>query len=75
MDEGNLNSFKKLLFDNARGNIESSPHTDKQRQWRAKKKDQHNRTQLSIHRLLVEQINESHQYLSDINENFVFFLC
>ncbi|CAF3781444.1 unnamed protein product [Rotaria sp. Silwood1] len=62
---------KKLLFDNALGNIESSPHTDKQRRWRAKKKDQHHRTQLSIQRLL----NESHQYSSDINENFVFFLC
>ncbi|CAM4756926.1 unnamed protein product [Rotaria magnacalcarata] len=66
MDEGNLDSFNKLLFDNALGNIESSPHTDKQRRWRAKKKEQHHRTQLSLHRLL----NESHQYSSDINENF-----
>ncbi|CAF3091072.1 unnamed protein product [Rotaria sp. Silwood2] len=70
MDEGNFNSFKKLLFDNALGNIESSPHADKQRRWHAKKKDQHHRTQLSLHRLLVEQIHESHQYSSDINENF-----
>ncbi|CAF2068176.1 unnamed protein product, partial [Rotaria magnacalcarata] len=56
MDEGNLDSFNKLLFDNALGNIESSPHTDKQRRWRAKKKEQHHRTQLSLHRLLVEQM-------------------
>ncbi|CAF1423541.1 unnamed protein product, partial [Rotaria sordida] len=48
----------------------SSPHTDKQRRWRAKKKNQHHRTQSSPHRLLLEQINESHQYSSDINENF-----
>ncbi|CAF4416110.1 unnamed protein product [Rotaria sp. Silwood2] len=34
----------------------SSPHADKQRRWHAKKKDQHHRTQLSLHRLLVEQI-------------------
>ncbi|CAF4249523.1 unnamed protein product, partial [Rotaria sordida] len=53
MDEENLDSFKKLLFDNA---LESSPHTDKQRRWHAKKKDQHHRTQLSLHRLLVEQM-------------------
>ena len=74
MDEGNIDSFKKLLFDNALGNIgniythfisfwvtyyffvESSPHADKQRRWRAKKKDQLHRTQLSLRRLLVEQI-------------------
>ncbi|CAF1684275.1 unnamed protein product [Rotaria magnacalcarata] len=56
MDERNLDSFKKLLFENALGNIESSPHTDKKkRRWRAKKKDQHHRTQ-----------NASHQYSSAI---------
>ncbi|CAF1187650.1 unnamed protein product, partial [Rotaria magnacalcarata] len=36
--------------------IESSPHTDKKRRWLAKKKDQHHRTQVSLRRLLVEQI-------------------
>ncbi|CAM4849699.1 unnamed protein product, partial [Rotaria magnacalcarata] len=51
MDEGNLDSFKKLLFENA---LESSPHKDKKRRWRAKKKDQHHRTQ-----------NASHQYSSE----------
>ncbi|CAF1522931.1 unnamed protein product, partial [Rotaria sp. Silwood1] len=56
MDEGNIDFIKKLLFDNVLGSIESSPHTDKQRRWRAKKKDQHHRTQLSLHHLLVEQI-------------------
>ncbi|CAM4959657.1 unnamed protein product [Rotaria socialis] len=42
--------------------IESSLDTDKKRRWRAKKKDQHHRTQ-----------NASHQYSSGINENFMFF--
>ncbi|CAF2082145.1 unnamed protein product [Rotaria magnacalcarata] len=42
--------------------IESSPHKDKKRRWRAKKKDQHHRTQ-----------NASHQYSSGINENFMLF--
>ncbi|CAF1647390.1 unnamed protein product, partial [Rotaria magnacalcarata] len=70
MDERNLDSFNKLLFDNALGNIESSRHTDKQRRWRAKKKDQHHRPQLSLHRLQAEEINESRQYSYDINENF-----
>ncbi|CAM4816355.1 unnamed protein product, partial [Rotaria magnacalcarata] len=49
--------------------LESSPHTDKKRRWRAKKKDQHHRTQVSLRRLL----NASHQYSSGINENFMFF--
>ncbi|CAF2049934.1 unnamed protein product, partial [Rotaria magnacalcarata] len=49
--------------------IESSPHKDKKRRWRAKKKDQHHRTQVSLRRLL----NASHQYSSGINENFMFF--
>ncbi|CAF1947846.1 unnamed protein product, partial [Rotaria magnacalcarata] len=53
----------------------SSPHTDTQRRWRAKKKDQHHRTQLPLRRLIVEQINESHQYSSGINENFMLLLC
>ncbi|CAM4847675.1 unnamed protein product, partial [Rotaria magnacalcarata] len=70
MDERNLDSFNKLLFDNALGNIESSRHTDKQRRWRAKKKDQHYRPQLSLHRLQAEEINESRQYSYDINKNF-----
>ncbi|CAF1032341.1 unnamed protein product, partial [Rotaria magnacalcarata] len=49
--------------------IESSPHKDKKRRWRAKKKDQHHRTQVSLRRLL----NASHQYSSGINENFMLF--
>ncbi|CAF1314452.1 unnamed protein product, partial [Rotaria magnacalcarata] len=39
----------------------------KERRWRAKKKDQHHRTQVSLRRLLVEQIahnHASHQYSS-----------
>ncbi|CAF3337496.1 unnamed protein product [Rotaria socialis] len=36
--------------------IESSLDTDKKRRWRAKKKDQHHRTQVSLRHLLVEQI-------------------
>ncbi|CAF3165177.1 unnamed protein product [Rotaria socialis] len=71
MDEGNFDSFKKLCLIM----LLSSPHTDTQRRWRAKKKDQHHRTQLSLRRLVVEQINESHQYSSGINENFMFLLC
>ncbi|CAM4838501.1 unnamed protein product, partial [Rotaria magnacalcarata] len=47
----------------------SSPHKDKKRRWRAKKKDQHHRTQVSLRRLL----NASHQYSSGINENFMLF--
>ncbi|CAM2729132.1 unnamed protein product [Rotaria socialis] len=66
MDEGNLDSFKKLSFENA---LESSLDTDKKRRWRAKKKDQHHRTQVSLRHLL----NASHQYSSGINENFMFF--
>ncbi|CAM4959653.1 unnamed protein product [Rotaria socialis] len=49
--------------------IESSLDTDKKRRWRAKKKDQHHRTQVSLRHLL----NASHQYSSGINENFMFF--
>ncbi|CAF4419105.1 unnamed protein product, partial [Rotaria magnacalcarata] len=48
MDEGNLDSFKKLSFENA---LESSLDTDKKRRWRAKKKDQHHRTQVSLRHL------------------------
>ncbi|CAM4793923.1 unnamed protein product [Rotaria magnacalcarata] len=62
MDEKNLDSFNKLLFDNALGNIESSPHTDK------KNVDGVLRKEINI---IVQ--NASHQNSFGINENLMFF--
>ncbi|CAF4614707.1 unnamed protein product, partial [Rotaria sp. Silwood2] len=47
-----------------------SLHIRKQLRWRNKQKDKLYCTQLSLPRLLTEQIKESNQYLSKINENF-----
>ncbi|CAF1356571.1 unnamed protein product [Rotaria sordida] len=70
MDKENSDNLFNLLLDNAVNKLEPSSHTRKQRRWRNKQKDKLYCTQLSVPRLLTEQIKESNQYLSKINGNF-----
>ncbi|CAF4442449.1 unnamed protein product [Rotaria sp. Silwood2] len=70
MDKENSDNLFNLLLDNDVNKLEPSLHTRKQRRWRNKQKDKLYCAQLSLSRLLTEQIKESNQYLSKINEDF-----